>query len=149
MEPESVVLIVVGSLIFSVLMLVLGIVLRRRMSRPSKSQRAEMAQLTTTGARARATVVEVRPTGAVVNNVNFRAEILYQLDPLDRSPSFEATKKAFFNHGTMPRVGDVAPAWYDREDPTRFAVALPGPPTSEQFALFRQFDLRHPADTRG
>jgi hypothetical protein len=118
----------------------------RRTMRPGKADVARAQQLMASGARARATVLSVQPTGMIVNNVNVGCVVTFRLEPIDGRPPFEGTKDAFFPHGQMPRMGDVWPAWYDRNDPTQFVVSAPGPPTPEQLATFRQFGISHPLE---
>lgn len=111
---------------------------------PSKKDQAQIQQLMVTGAKARATIVSVQPTGMIVNNLNIGCRVDFRMDPLDGSPPFGAAKEMFINQTQMPRMGDVWPAWYDRANPTVFAVGQPGLPTPEQFAIFAEFGIKHP-----
>jgi len=104
------------------------------------------AQLQATGAKARAQVLQVRSTGLVVNQVNVRCEVTFGIQPLDGSPSFQGVKSMLLNQTQMPRLGDLLPCWYDRADPTVFAVAMLTQATPETITMYREFGIRHPLD---
>lgn len=130
-----------------IITVVVLIVVRNALGGSSK-KREQAEQLVATGAKARATVTGIEPTGMVVNNINIQCWVSFSLEPLDRSAGFEGRKKMLINQTQMPRVGDVWPAWYDRGDRTVFAVGMPTGTTPEQLAIFREFGIPHPLDRR-
>ena len=113
---------------------------------PTKAQRAQAEELVKTGAKARGTILAVQPTGMVVNNINIGVVITFSIQPLEGGTPWQANKDAVINQTQMPRMGDVWPVWYDRADPSKFAVGQPGVPTAEQLAIFREFGIPHPLD---
>lgn len=144
--------VVVPLVITAVTLIIVGVVVRRvlsgaGMTKKSRQQMAERAQqLQATGAKARARVLSIQPTGMIINELNIQVDMSFQLEPLDGQPSFPASKQMTINQVMMPRVGDVLPSWYDRQDPTTFAVAIPGAITPEQIPLYREFGIPHPLD---
>lgn len=145
MDTPTLVL-VVGAPVLALVIVAVVLFRVRKAFGPSKADVARMERLLVTGSKARATVLFVQPTGTVVNNVRIGCRIDFRLDPLDGRPSFQGSKDTFVNQTQMPRMGDVWPAWYDRDDPSEFMVGAPGPPTSEQLAVFREFGIPHPLD---
>lgn len=144
--------VVVPLVITAVTLVVVAVVVRRvlggaGMTKKSQQQMAERAQLLqATGAKARARVLAIQPTGMIINELNIQVDMSFQLEPLDGQPSFPAHKQMTLNQVVMPRIGDVLPSWYDRNDPTVFAVAVPGAITPEQIPLYREFGIPHPLD---
>lgn len=110
------------------------------------AKQAEAQRLQSTGRKARATIINVQPTGAVVNHVNLGLRITFTLAPLDGGAPFQADKTVMLSQANIPRVGDVWPAWIDPADPTTFAVAAPGGASPDQVALWREFGIPHPLD---
>ena len=106
-------------------------------------------RLQTSGRKCRATVVNVRSTGLVINHLNIQCDVTFQLQPLDGGPAFSGEKRMTINQTQLPRVGDVWPAWVDPADPATFAVGQPQGASPEQIALFREFGIPHPLDPAG
>jgi len=139
---------IVGSLVLA-LAIALPVLAKARSAGafgPSKKDQETAQRLFHTGSRARGTILTVQPTGMVVNHINIGVDIIFQIDPLDGSPSWQASKNTLVNQTQMPRMGDIWPVWYDPADPATFAVGAPGPPTPEQIMLFREFGIQHPLD---
>ena len=109
-----------------------------------KRKRAEA--LTLTGERARATIVSIAPTGTIVNEINIRCAVTFEIEPLDGKPTFTGIKKMLINQVQTPRIGDVWPCWYDPKDPSQFAIAQPIGDTRDQIPIFREFGITHPLD---
>lgn len=112
----------------------------------SKEKRQLAAQLMATGEKARATIMAVRPTGMVVNDINIQCVLQFQIQPLRGGQPFLGEKKSLISQVAMPRIGDVWPCWFDPSDPTKFAVGQPTAITPEQIQLFREFGIPHPFD---
>lgn len=106
----------------------------------------EVAQLMATGAKARARVMNVRSTGVVINQINVRCEITFEIQPIDGGSSFSGSKVTTLSQTNMPRLGDQFPCWYDRGDPSVFTVTLVQQLTREHVALYREFGIPHPLD---
>ena len=85
-------------------------------------KREQAANLFATGAKAVGTVLEVRDTGMTIND-NPRVRMTFRLEPLDGGTAFEAEKTTTVSRVDIPRAGDRYPAWYDLEDPTKWAYA--------------------------
>lgn len=119
----------------------------RRMVGTSEEDIAEINRLQTVGRRARATLASITPTGLTVNNFNVQCDVSFWLTPLDGSPPFEETKRMFFLETQFPRQGDVWPAWYDPDEPSKFAVGSPGKLDPSQIPLYREFGIEHPLDS--
>lgn len=145
METGAIV-IVVGTLAFIILSFVVARIIGKRMTTPSKADVEKIERLTTSGAKARATLTSITPTGLTVNNHNVQVDISFWLEPLDGSPPFEASKKIFCLETQFPRQGDVWPAWFDRADRSEFAVGMPGKLDPQQIELYREFGIDHPLD---
>lgn len=143
MSPAVLVVIILGSIILT---FVAGRVLTRRMLGTSKSDQETIQRLMATGGKARATVTAAKPTGITVNNHHVQLALKFWMEPLDGPPGWEATKKVYLLQTQFPRLGDVWPAWYDRQDPTEFAVGAPSELSSEQIELYREFGIDHPMD---
>jgi len=101
------------------------------------------------GERARATLMAVRPTGMVVNDINIQCVLRFHIEPLRGGQPFEGEKKVLISQAAMPRIGDVWPCWFDPSDPSKFAVGQPNEITPEQIQLFREFGIPHPMDNQG
>lgn len=139
-------------LVTLVTLLVVAVVVRRVLSGAGMTKKAQQDMaaraevLQTTGVKARARVLGIQPTGMVINELNLQVDMSFQLEPLDGQPSFPAAKRMTLNQVVLPRVGDVLPAWYDRADPSNFAVAIVGSLSPDQIPLFREFGIPHPLD---
>ncbi len=144
MGPAVLVIAVIG---FIVLSFVFARVLGKRLVGGSKEDQETIRQLMATGARARATVAGATPTGVTVNNHHVGIKVDFWLEPLDGSPQFRASKKMYLFQTQFPRTGDVWPSWYDRQDPSRFAVAAPLELNPEQIEIYREFGIDHPLDS--
>lgn len=121
----------------------------QRMVGTSEEDAKLIQHLMTTGVRARATVAAATPTGLTVNNFHVQLDVDFWLEPLDGSPRFEASKQMFLLETQFPRIGDVWPAWFDRQDPTVFVVGAPGKLDPAQIPMYREFGIRHPLDGDG
>jgi hypothetical protein len=113
----------------------------------SPEKQAKAQKLVETGAKARATIMAIQPTGMIVNHLNIGCNVTFRLDPLDGSQSFQATKQIFINQTQMPRIGDMWPAWFDRSNPQEFAVGQPQLGDPSTIPVFREFGIPHPFDT--
>jgi Short C-terminal domain len=82
-----------------------------------KSKRKQAAELFETGQRGAGTVISVQDTGMTVND-NPRVKMVFRVEPLDGSPSFDATKTTTVSRVEIPRQGDRYPVWYDAQDPS-------------------------------
>jgi hypothetical protein len=98
------------------------------------------------GRKARAKIVQIRPTGMVMNNINMQCEVTFLLEPLDGGPQSQISKVMMFNQTQMPRIGDVWPSWIDRADPSIVGVGQPSGASVDQIPLFREFGIAHPLD---
>ncbi|MEL7210216.1 MAG: SHOCT domain-containing protein, partial [Actinomycetota bacterium] len=65
---------------------------------------------------------------------------------LDGSTAFDGEKTFYINQTQMPRVGDVWPAWYDRDDPSTFGVGQPDLSSPEAQQTLREFGIANPLD---
>ena len=113
---------------------------------PSKAKRALAQQLIATGAKARATILAIQPTGTVVNNINIQCRLQFRIEPLQGGQPFAGEKTSLISQTALPRIGDVWPCWFNPTNPTEFAVGQPTSITPEQVALFHEFGIRHPLD---
>lgn len=135
-------------ILISVLVPIVAIVLvRTTLFGQSKGKQEQAAQLMATGAKARAMITGVEPTGMVVNHIYLRSVVRFRLEPLDGSPAFDGQKTVMLAQTNMPRVGDKWPAWYDPTNPSEFAVAQVNALTTDQIPMFREFGIPHPLDT--
>jgi hypothetical protein len=112
----------------------------------SKEKQAQAQNLVATGSKARAMIVQVQPTGMVVNMINIQCLVDFQLTPLVGGAPFTGQKKMMINQTQMPRVGDVWPCWYNPANPAEFAVGMPDGASQEQIPVFREFGIPHPLD---
>lgn len=112
----------------------------------AKKKQAELDRLRATGAKARATVVTVQPTGMVVNNIYLRTALVFRLEPTSGAPAFDGSKTVLVDQSRMPRMGDEWPCWYDITDPSSFAVVPPHTGSAEEMAVYREFGIEHPLD---
>ena len=112
----------------------------------SPEKQAQAQNLVATGAKARAKILRVSPTGMIINEINIQCNVEFQMEPLEGGAPFMAQKTMMINQTQMPRVGDVWPAWYDRVDPTTFAVGMPDGASADQLPIFREFGIPHPLD---
>ncbi|MCB1004142.1 MAG: hypothetical protein KDB35_08145 [Acidimicrobiales bacterium] len=138
------IVIIVLSFVVALVIAVPMLMKARKAFGPSKKDVETINQLMATGAKARATVLAVTPTGMIVNNINIGCRVDFSLQPLDGTAPFGASKEMFLMQTNMPRMGDTWPAWYDRANPAVFAVGQPGPPTPDQLAIFAEFGIKHP-----
>jgi len=141
-EVIWVVLIPVATIGFIILMRRVG----KNMVSTSPADQEKIDRLTTSGERARATLTAIVPTGLTVNNFNVQCEVHFWIEPLSGAAPFEASKKMFFLETQFPRQGDTWPAWFDRTDPSTFAVGAPGKLDPAQIPLYREFGIEHPLD---
>ena len=112
----------------------------------SPEKQAQAQNLVATGSKARAMILQVQPTGMVVNMINIQCLVDFQLTPLAGGAPFNGQKKMMINQTAMPRVGDVWPAWYNPANPSEFAVGMPDGASQEQIPVFREFGIPHPLD---
>lgn len=112
----------------------------------SKAKRELAGQLMATGEKGRATIIAIRPTGMVVNNINVQCVLHFRIEPLRGGQPFDGEKKCLLSEVAMPRIGDTWPCWYDPMDHTKFAVGQPTEITPQQIQLFHEFGIRHPMD---
>ena len=139
-------LLVVRIFAFTVVMIVLSRVLLRRILQGSKGKQQQAAELFATGAKARAQIVALAPTGTVINEIYIRTVVRFEITPLDGSPRFDGEKKMTIDQTTQPPIGDTWPCWYDRQDRTVFAVGQPSGDARQQIEIFREFGIPHPLD---
>src|SRR4051812_36812213 len=111
--------IIVGSLVFTALILVVvfGSLKKSGAFGMSKAKQAQAMQLMQTGAKARAWIMAIQPTGMVVNNINIQCDVYFRLEPLQGGQPIDLSKRMLLAQTSMPRVGDVWPAWFDPTDP--------------------------------
>jgi hypothetical protein len=112
----------------------------------SPEKQAQAQNLVATGSKARAMIVQVQPTGMVVNMINIQCLVDFQITPLVGGQAFNVQKKMMINQTAMPRVGDVWPCWYNPANPSEFAVGMPDGASQEQIPVFREFGIPHPLD---
>lgn len=104
------------------------------------------AELTKSGAKARAQIMASHPTGMVVNNVYIRTVLRFEIVPLNGGAPFDGEKTMLIDQTVQPRIGDVWPCWYDPSDTTTFAVGQPTGDARDQIEIFREFGIKHPLD---
>ena len=142
-------LIIIGA---TVLLLLLVTVIGRRSAKkamePNKAEQETIDRLMATGSKARATLTSIMPTGLTIANQHVQVTVTFWIDPLDRSPGFEAAKKMYFVKTQFPRQGERWPSWFDPADHAQFAVAVPAKLEPEQVPLYREFGIEHPLDLR-
>ncbi len=140
--------IVIGSIGFSLLIVVVVILTLRKSGAfgMSKKQQQLAMQLTQTGMKARAWIMAIQPTGMVVNMINIQCDVYFRLEPLMGGAPFDVSKKMLIPQTSMPRIGECWPAWYDPQNPQTFAVGQPTAFTPEQVQLFREFGIPTPFD---
>ena len=112
----------------------------------SKAKRELAGELMATGEKGRATIIAIRPTGMVVNNINVQCVLHFRIEPIRGGQPFDGEKKSLLSQVAMPRIGDIWPCWYDAMDHTKFAVGQPTEITPQQIQLFHEFGIRHPMD---
>ena len=137
-----------GLLVVVLTVLTVGIVLfvRTNLEGAGGATRMQLRQLVDTGAKARAKVLRLDPTGQVVNNITLQCLVQFQMQPLDGSPPFSVHKTMMVSRMALPRAGDVWPAWYDRSDRSVFTVGMPDGSSVEQIPVYREFGIKHPLD---
>ncbi len=140
------IIIVVVTVGFIIASFVFARIVSRRLLGTSKEQQATIDRLVAGGSKARATLTSITPTGLTVNNFNVQVDVGFWLEPLDGSPSFEASKRIFCLETQFPRQGDVWPSWYDPADRSTFVVAAPGKLDPQQIELYREFGIQHALD---
>lgn len=113
---------------------------------PGGGTSPEVSRLMASGGKARARVMNVRSTGVVINHVNVRSEITFELQPLDGGPAFTGSKVATLSPTNMPRLGDQFPCWFDRNDHSVFTVALTQQLSHDTVPMYREFGIPHPLD---
>jgi hypothetical protein len=91
------------------------------LGRSVRTRVAQAEALVRDGARAVGTVTDVHDTGVTVND-NPRVHLRLDIRPEDGAPAFTGEKAVTVSRVKVPRVGDRFPVWYDRADPTRFAL---------------------------
>ena len=97
---------IAGLLLVTVVPILLAIWLIRRLAGGSRAQRERGDHLVATGRKARARIVGIAPTGMIVNEINIRCLVSFQITPLHGGPAFDGQKKMLINQTQMPRVGD-------------------------------------------
>jgi len=140
--------IVIGSFVFSVLIVVVVIMTMRKSGAfgMSKKQQQQAMQLMQTGMKARAWIMAIQPTGMVVNMINIQCDVYFRLEPLMGGGPFDVTKRMLIAQTSMPRIGECWPSWYDASNPQTFVVGQPTAFTQEQVQLFREFGIPTPFD---
>jgi hypothetical protein len=113
---------------------------------PSPADQQQQAHAMQHWRKVRARLINVRPTGLIVNQINVGVDLTFQLEPLDGGAPFQGTKRATVSQTMMPRIGDVWPGWVDPADASSFMVAMPNGASPEQVQLYRQFGIPHPLD---
>jgi hypothetical protein len=88
-----------------------------------RGKKEKVQRLFETGSKGIGTVISVQDTGMTIND-NPRVKMLFRIEPIDRSPAFEAEKTTTVSRVMIPRQGDRYPVWYDREDPSTWAYAV-------------------------
>lgn len=78
-------------------------------------------RLVAEGGTAIGTVTGITDTGVTVNR-NPRVVLTLQIVPEDGTAPFVGQKAVVVSRVDLPRRGQCYPVWYDRSDPTRFAV---------------------------
>ena len=146
MGPTSTILVL--AVIVAIPMFVLTVVVPRRNAVLGRStaMRTQASELMQTGRKARATIVDVQPTGMVVNDINMQCIVHFRLEPLDGGQPLEAQKKMLVSRTAMPRIGELWPSWFDPADPMQFIVGQPTAITPNQVGMFREFGIPHPLD---
>ncbi len=119
---------------------------RRSLFGRSRGKQEQINQLQTTGAKARAMITAVQPTGMIVNHIYLRSVVRFRLEPLDGSPPFDTEKTMMLAQTNMPQIGDLWPAWYEPTNPQQCAVAQVNALTTDQIPMFREFGIPHPLD---
>ena len=100
-----------------------------------RRRKSALAQhLLATGVNATGRITAVRDTGVTINN-NPRVALEIQVDTAQGPMTLEKTVTV--SRVSIPREGDQVQVWYDRADPTTFALGLPtGPvPANAQQAI--------------
>jgi len=122
---------------------------RRSLFGRSSGKQEQITQLQATGAKARAMITAVQPTGMIVNHIYLRSVVRFRLEPLDGSAPFDGETTIMLAQTNMPQIGDLWPAWYEPTNPQVFAVAQVNALTSDQIPMFREFGIPHPLDRGG
>jgi Short C-terminal domain len=87
------------------------------------NKKKQAAELMGSGATGVGTLTDVQDTGMTVNE-SIRVRMLVNIEPLDGSPAFVAEKKTMVSRVRVPPIGGRYPVYYDREDPSRFAMVM-------------------------
>jgi Short C-terminal domain len=77
------------------------------------------SHLLRTGVAAPATIIDVRDTGASVND-NPRVELVLRVSPADGTEPFELRRKLVVSRVQVPRAGERLTIFYDPDEPTNF-----------------------------
>lgn len=127
---------------------VLVVVFRRvsKLTGNTKAQRELAARLATSGTKARATIVGIKTTGMVVNNVNVSCDVTFEIQPIAGGAPFDGTKRMLLNQVDLPDIGTVWPCWFDPADRSLFAVGKPTGDARENIEVYREFGIPHPLD---
>lgn len=89
----------------------------------NKKKREQAAALMSNGAAGVGTLTDVQDTGMTVNE-SIRVRMLVNIAPVDGSPAFVGEKKTMVSRVRVPPVGGRYPVYYDREDPSKFAMVM-------------------------
>ena len=108
----------------------------------SKAKRELAGELMSTGEKGWATIIAIRPTAMVVNNIHVQCVLHFRIEPIRGGQPFDGEKKSLLSQVAVPRIGDIWPCWYDAMDHTKFAVGQPTEITPQQIQLF-EFGIRH------
>lgn len=140
--------IIIGSLVFTVLILVVvfGSLRKSGAFGMSKKKQAQAMQLMQTGTKARGWIMAIQPTGMVVNMINIQCDVYFRLEPIHGGQPIDVSKRMLLAQTSMPRIGECWPAWFDPADPQQFVVGQPQAITPEQVAIFREFGIPTPFD---
>ena len=140
-------IIIIGSLVvFFVFFFLVRMLSKGVFSGMAKKKQAQAERLMATGAKARATITSIQPTGMVVNHINIQCVVNFRLEPLSGAPAFDGTKKTLINQTQMPRIGDCWPAYYSLTDATDFVAVAPGTGSPQELAIFKEFGIENPLD---
>ena len=124
----------------------LGPMLNRIVHGSAKKQ-AMGEELKANGAKARAMVISIQPTGTVVNKIYIQCVVDFRMEPLDGSAQFAGQKTAFLAQTQLPRQGDVMPCWYDADDRSSFVVGIPDLADPETRETLRSFGIADPLES--
>ena len=89
----------------------------------AERKQADAMELIRTGVKGVGTITDVRDTGITIND-NPRVEIRMRIEPIDGGAAVERSKTVTVSRVSIPRVGERFPAWFDRDDPSKWAFGM-------------------------